>query len=595
MASSSQNSNRILDGSIGFMPGVDSNQHPQLLTQGMVSWGINLVNRGGTWTLRGGFKSVVRLPDGRAQGMTLFTPTGGVVSMVVALGGVIWISPFPFFSWETLPNIKFDPFVDQIVFKEAIQAINAGELIDPKSVLMMQDGRSKPAYWDGQVNRHLNPGGLQNETVQGLWMEFVGGRLWVARGSEIFASDIYDPLHFTETQYLSEGGSLVTIDGRAVTALARTADSKALLAYSLENTTIIAAAITDRNQWKFTPGFISILFPGVGCVSGKSISYSNGELFWFSKEGARRFTQVGATIQVSKNNVASLEMERSFKNMSPTTSRVCSFSFNGLVGFSVPSGDVYNRHTWVLDMDTNTSSVQNSNPAWQGIWMGTRPVEWVSGMINGKNRCFHVSQDTIGGVHVWEAFQDNQMDDNGRIYYSLETQGMTYQAPLAFKKFMYSEFHIYNLLGQLDISVEVRGDYSCWKKIADTIFCAQECNQLNCTDVNQEAMRQSRYLKTAELQASCDTPVGPYQDNVGTYFQNRLRGYGRFGLLKYKSTAIQFQESSSGECTKGDINSAGDVVCKEMLCCDPEIDYTSISDLTPYGYGSSQQVVVGSV
>jgi len=595
MAQSPLNSNRILDGEFGFTPGVNSNEHPEFVAKGQMAWAINMVNRGGTWRTRDGFKSIVRLPDGRAQGMTIFVPTAGVVSLVVALSGKIWVSPFPFQNWDYLPNIQFNQFVDHIVFKEAVQAIDGGNLIDPKSVLMMQDGRSKPAFWDGNVNRHLSPGGKKKETIQGMWMEFVGGRLWVARGNEIFASDIYDPIHFTETQYLSEGGSLVTIDGKAVTALARTADSKALLAYTLDNTTIIAAAITDRDQWKSTPGFISILFPGVGCVGGKSVTYSNGELFWFSKEGARRFTQVGATIQVSRNNVASLEMERSYANLSPSTSRTCAFGFNGLVGFSVPSGDVYNRHTWVIDMGTNTSSAESAPPSWQGIWMGTRPVEWTSATINGINRCFHVSQDRVGGVHVWEAFQVNQMDDQGRIFWALETRGMDFQSPLAFKKFVYSEGHIINLRGQLDITAEYRSDYSCWIKIMDTKFCAQDCNQLNCTDKNQAAVVQSRYFKTEEAQATCITPIGPYQDNVGTYFQHRFRGYGRMGLLKFKASANQYQENASGECSKGDVDANGNLVCKTMLCCDEEIDYLSISDLSPYGYPTSNGVAVGSL
>lgn len=594
MASSPTNSNRVFDGGISFVPGVDSNQHPQLLTKGEMAWAINMVNRGGIWNTRGGFKSIVRLPDGKAQGGTIFTPTGGSPSIVAAVSGKIWVSTFPFTSWTTLPGIQFNTLVDHIVFKEAMQAIDNGVLIDPKKVLMMQDGRSKPAYYDGATSRHLNPGGSDKETVMGLWMEFVGGRLWVSRGNQILASDIYDPLHFTETQYLTGGGSLVTIDGKDVTGLARTADEKALLAFSLDNTTVIAASITDRSKWQTTDGFISILFPGVGCSSGKSFTYSNGELFWYSKEGARRFTQVGSTIQVSRNNVSSLEMARSFDNMSPVSSRVCSFGFDGYVGFSVPSGDVYNRHTWVIDMNTNRASTEASAPAWQGIWMGTRPVEWFNGTINGQDKCFHISQDRVGGVHIWEAFQNNQMDDDQRIFWAMETRGMTFEAPLAYKKFLYSEYHLCNVLGQLDITVQNRNDYSCWQKLIDIIFCAQECNQINCGTQNQAATRQARYLKTPEAGDSCDTNIGPYPYPVGTFFQNRIRGYGRMGLLKYKSNANQFQESATGQCSKGDVDSEGNVECKEVLCCDEEIDYMSISDLGPYG-SSSSGVVVGSL
>jgi hypothetical protein len=452
---------------------------------------------------------------------------------------------------------------------------------------MMQDGRSRCAYWDGQVNRHLRPGPPHFETPQGLWMEFVGSRLWISRGPEIFASDIQDPLHYIETQYLTGGGSLQTMDGNATTGLARTADNKALVAFSSENTTIIAAAITDRNSWQSTPNFISILFPGVGCTSGKSITYSNGELCWFSKEGARRFTQVGSTIQVSKNNLSSSEMQRSYKNLSGCLDRACAFSYNGFVGFSVPSGDTYNRHTWVFDMNTQTMTMQDAAPAWQGIWMGTRPVEWVTRVIDGADRCFHLSQDSNGGVYVWEAFQKNQQDDSQRIFFSLETKGMNFGEPISFKKLLYSEFHLLGLRGQLDLTVEYRSDYTCWQQILSTVLCAEECHQLECSDTNQAAGIQSRYVKTAEAQHGCSIPpIGPFSNDIATYFQNRIRGYGRFGMSKYRSFANQYQESSVGACFKGDVD-GGVINCKEMLCCDEEVDYKSNPDIQPYGYGST--------
>ncbi len=61
--------------------------------------------------------------------------------------------------------------------------------------------------------RHLNQVELITETVQGLWMAWIGSRLWVARGRQLFASDIFDPLHFNETTYIGGGGSFQAMDG----------------------------------------------------------------------------------------------------------------------------------------------------------------------------------------------------------------------------------------------------------------------------------------------------------------------------------------------------------------------------------------------
>jgi hypothetical protein len=84
---------------------------------------------------------------------------------------------------------------------------------------MMQDGVTRAAFWDGSISRHLNPTpstltdangerltqvGL-DETFIGLWMKWSGNRLWVSRDGMLFASDIGNPLKFTEAQYLNEG------------------------------------------------------------------------------------------------------------------------------------------------------------------------------------------------------------------------------------------------------------------------------------------------------------------------------------------------------------------------------------------------------
>lgn len=587
MANSPANVNRLYDGGIQFLLGVNSNLHPSFLSANQVSWAINTINKGGILDTRPGYESKFRLPDGKAQGFTSFTPTEGALSLIAAVSGKIYVSQFPFTSYMQLQGISFDPFVDHIVFQEATQAKIGAVIIDPKAVLIMQDGASKAAYYDGIIARHLEPGGATNETVTGLWMAWIGNRLWVARGRELFASDIFDPLHFNETTYIGGGGSFQAMDGDIITGLARTADSRSLLVFTIHNTTVIKASITDRASWPTVVDFVSLLFPGVGCASGKSIFYHNGELWWWSVEGARRFTAVGSAISSSRNSVSSIEMKRSFENLSTQVqNRVCGFSFNTFLGFSLPSGDVFNRHTWVLDTSTNSQISGESPFAWLGIWMGTRPVEWVTANVEGKDRSFYISQDYCG-IRVWEAFMPNRTDNGGRIFCSVEFPGLNFKEPTAYKKFLFTAYFLSFVSGNVSLTADYRGEWGCWKRLADLNLCSTDCfTDLICDGNTPTVMNQNRYFKTQEADHVCESEEGSFSENIGTYFQNRLRWYGKSALRIYKSQAQQVQENSLGECAESD------AACKELLCCDPEITYISHYNDSSYGSGSNSSVCI---
>lgn len=582
MANSPANTNRKYDGGINFLLGINSNLHPSALGPNQTSWMINTTNKGGIIKTRDGYETRVRLPDGKAQGLTSFSPTGGELTLVAAVSGNIYTSNYPFDTYTILANVAFDPFVDHIVFQEAVQAKVGSAIVEPRAVLMMQDGVGKAAYWDGSTSRHLNPGGLTNETVQGQWMAWIGNRLWVSRGRQLFASDIFDPLHFNETTYLGGGGSFQAMDGDIITGLARTADSRSLLVFTIHNTTVIQAGITDRASWPTTLNFITILFPGVGCASGKSIFYTDGELWWWSIEGVRRFTAVGSSIANSRNSVSSIEMKRSFDNITQRVqNRVCGFSYGTFLGFSVPSGDIYNRHTWVIDTSTNSQINSNSPIAWVSNWMGTRPVEWVTANVLGKDRCFYISQDYCG-VRIWEAFIPNQTDNGGQIFCSVEFPGLTFDEATAYKKFLFTAYFLSYVSGNVSLTADYRGDWGCWKQIAELAYCAKDCfDTLVCDGNNPTVISQNRYFKTQESKHACESAEGSFSEDIGTYFQNRLRWYGKSGVRIYKSQATQWQESSTGECAKSDVG------CKELLCCDPEINYMSHVNDCSYGSGSS--------
>lgn len=581
MATSPFNRNRLFDGGTSFFGGMNSFMHPEELPSNQYSWSINTQVVGGDIVTRSDYISRMRFPDGKAQGGITFVPANGIPVIVVAVSGVIYYSQFPFEDYSRIANIEFDSSVDHIVFEEATVAVDeSGNAISPYPVLILQDGVTRAAYWDGSFSRHLQPGGTTLETPVGLWMQWVGGRLWVARGNQLFASDLYNPLKFVDQTYIAGGSSLQAIDGKTITALKRTADNKSLLVFTIQNTTIVKAGITDRTQWPNTVDFVSLLFPGVGATSGKALVEVNGILWWWSLEGVRNFTQVASTLQTSNNAVSSEEMKRSYDNISPNLNRVCAFAFREKVGFSVPSGDIYNRHTWVCDLSVGNLLSGSFPKAWQSVWMGTRPVEWITGVFNGKYRCFHLSQDYCG-VRLWESFAGETGKDNeGAIYTSTELNGNKFNEEVSLKRYIYTRYFMTGISGTVDVTSEYRGEWGCWKENASLSFCAENCISDLCASPLASMTPQNRILTTQEAKPTSEACEGGFDDSIGSSFQGRIRWYGKAGLRKYKATSDQYQERSSGECQPSDSS------CKILACCDPELTYISSVD-DGYGYASN--------
>ena len=216
--------------------GVDSASNPLLDIPGRVRWAENAVNKGGVWQTRPGFKtrSVFNLvTDGgrvNPQGFDWFIPTNDSAWLVWAVSGYVWAAKLKtdgsFGPTQQLANVAFNVNAQQVVFCRALQTqtVLNGVVVPTvaRNVLIMQDGGSRACYWDGTNSGTLNPqksvtvnaGGNTlfnagyNETRIGLWMAWSGNRLFVSNGSQVYASDIGDPLHFTEELTLTSVPSI---------------------------------------------------------------------------------------------------------------------------------------------------------------------------------------------------------------------------------------------------------------------------------------------------------------------------------------------------------------------------------------------------
>jgi hypothetical protein len=458
--------------------GVDSWSDAVSVSDNYTRWNVNVTTRGGCPRTRPGMSVIPVSTIGAARGMTVFTPNSGIAHLVVAIGTQILICPYPFTGpFVAIPTLNFGG-QGQVYFTKAVQnttqaADGTLTAIDPLLILMMCDGQTRSAYWDGTVARHLDPTKSPkgpNETPTFERMEWSGNRLWGSLGKRLRASDLGNPLKFTEENILAESGAL-TAPGD-ITAMTRTADFNNLIVYTYENMTKVQTNILDRTQWALTPGFQAEVFPGIGCAAAKSPNNQYGMTWWYSNYGLASLDQAIQTYRSSRMHAQDQSMSWSKTNLSPDISGICTGVFENYYIVSVPSGDRFNAHTWVMDQswqqEQSISDYYASirSPKWDGIWKGVRPVQIVTATIHGRQRCFCLSQDypPTGSTqiqnNVWEMFTparlDVGLDMNGnkvqkRISCSVETKVLA-QGP-EYKDFRYIEVYCADIEGVVDLTI----------------------------------------------------------------------------------------------------------------------------------------------
>lgn len=450
-----------------FVGGCNSGIPAHQLRPNQYFWGENVVNRGGLLQTRPGFEGKIRAAGSNFQGLTAFQPTDSDATyLVFAVDGKIFVAGPPYSTAMVyqLPNISFNPGAPFVIFKEAVKSVTQNpdgslDIIPPIKVLMMQDGGfTRAAYWDGAANRHLNPSPGQNETPLGQAMEWIGDRLWVAQGTQLFVSDIADPLKFTETIYLFEG--LPFQLNAEITALKATTDQRQLLAFTSQQTTVFLASIRERETWKTTQDFQKLLFPNIGCVGPKAITDQYGMLWWFTMGGLINLNNAMQTYRDAQVDYLDKEMARSKGYFSPQLGLISAGSFENYLMMSVPYCDIYNAHTWVMDQSVIGELGSGSVGAWNGVWTGIRPVEWVNAVFDGVPRCFVASVDytEYGGTNlgIWEAFKTDRTDSGNPIWCFMESK-MYADAQADLSEIKHIEMLVSECKGCVDIEIYWRG------------------------------------------------------------------------------------------------------------------------------------------
>jgi hypothetical protein len=464
-----------------FFRGAKSDVDPGQLPQGYYFNGLNVINQGGVLSCRPGYRCVITFPSGNLQGGAFFYPKVGLEQCVVVVDGRVFAAEYPFTSFRQLENLQFSPFAKEIFFEMAEQSAtrrtddlgSAIDIITPRAVLMMQDGgATAPAFYDGSESGHIRDKAF--ETPAGSAMKWIGDRLWVAVGSLVLASDVANPFSFREQLYL--GGVQGFSFPSDVTALAGTPglDSPQLLVFTNSNCSLIKANIRLRESWQTEPDMQREVFK-VGASSQRSVVEHFGQLMWHSPQnGITFFDSALLSKQTARLPSRDSEMAVSKTQLSQDSSSIAGGAFGQYLLMSVPAGDSYNAHTWVLNDSSIETLSDSTGPSWVGVWTGTRPVVWLSGVIAGTSRIYHLSKDEDGANRMWEAFMPSRLDNGCPITWAVEFRGhfgqtsQTQKVPGTEVKFRYLDLALTGIEETLDIAAFYAGSLrGAYKKILD--------------------------------------------------------------------------------------------------------------------------------
>lgn len=506
---------------IGWPIGVDSFSHPLYINELSLRWIENGVTQGAFVQTRPGYNTVLTydttiegparewwLGTGEAivhpQMCVRFRPSNGQEQLVFAITGSVFYSIVSHDGALSDPirinGLQFNRLADQLVGCRCTQSatIIAGKYannIEPRNLLVIQDGGNRAGIWDGLVGIHMNPtkrieidseGGTLypeafNQTRIGLWMAWSGNRLWIANGRNVYASDLNDPTHYTEELQLQSVPVFTfeeDVTGMVDRGTSGTTRSQVVV-FTPETTETLWSGIQNRipselgQGWIFTPDFRAKIFDAVGCVAGKSIIVHRGLLYWKSKAGTVLFD--GTSTVNSSQNLPPIDQEMAYSKLRVAPSPegmdlTCAGKLNNYVWWSAPVGGVTNgrrycSHTQVLDRQTTTVRSTGTGGAfnagttgWQGVWTGIKPVEWANVTSGGIERTYAISLDSSGVVHIWQAFQANRADNGQRIPWFMETRVHPVQPSI----FEYATIRHFRLLldqvgGVLDIVGMWRG------------------------------------------------------------------------------------------------------------------------------------------
>lgn len=486
-------------------------------------------------------------PSITAAAETVIDSSGAVVSIEITYAGT---------GYDTVPTVTLSSpsAVAGIQYRTAtaVATVGAGMI----QTLAITD--SGAGYTSAPT---VTFGGQKVGTPLGGPMAWSGDRLWVAQDNKVLASDISNPLAFSESLYASGGGYFAFTE--PVTALAEIpafADPN-LAVFTRTTSSVLKSSIRDRSVWQDTPNFQSVMFPGVGCVGQRSIVAKFGELWWMCDGGFTNFNAASQAKITSYLAPQDSAMAVSKFNLWSELSGVAAAVFDNFMLVSVPYSSRFNTHTWVYDQSVVAPTPGNTVASWASYWTGTNPVQWATGPFNGVIRCAHISTDIDGNNRLWEAFVPERTDNDNPITCFLETRTHIDFGPLAtgldLKQFRFAEINLVDVMGDVDLTVSWAGVKGKYHEIESYRLAATEGSITlnvpigNAVDTYRSQVRRLRTTEvTQNIDAECtaagvETECQPDWQDIG--FSLLIEWRGQAAIRTYRIFVDPQQEGSVGE------------------------------------------------
>lgn len=564
----------LQDGDFAFYGGLDSATPPDLLASGQWAWAENLAIIDGRLQARPGFSLRVVLPEGKPQGLFVYPARFRPPSLIAVISGRAYLVPYPYQEVHAIPGEVLSETAEIVHGQVAVQVVEVQgdgslKLIRPRYLLMLQDGVSPAAYYDGQQVVFVRG---EFSTPQGTHMAWAGNRLWVAQQEKLFASDIGNPLSFREQSYNTLGGLTYFLlpgncTGLAVLPGQSQSIKSPLLAFTDSTTTLLRANVLNRELWLTLEDFQSLIFPTVGCVAPGSIVSANGLLWWFAEHGLTRIDAARFSQESGQLRYMDAEMVRAFP-VGRQWARAVSANVKNWLLFSVPHSGVGNDHTWLLDLAPLGRLSGSANPVWVSVWTGLQVVQWASVTWRGSQRLFALVRGQDGIPRIYEGLGPPGRDDGVDFPWVLETRGFSSQTA-GIKRFRFAEIHLGGIRGNLTGKVSWAGvNRGTWKTLTEFDFKAAEGNILAgrpMTELKAWAPQERRF-RTPDV-ISMDLPAGDPDGAEGprntldtsiesedTAFQLRLEGSGRVEFLRLRVFMEALREETFGAPVEKDPN-----------------------------------------
>lgn len=551
--------------------------------------GWNVVCRGGVIQTRPGTRTVTPLPPGRPQCLTVFEPLLGHRHLVAVIEGRVHVLEHPFTRWRMLPNIRLSPRAEVVYHARCIQTVerledgSLGFLPSPRRVLVLQDGLSPAAWYDGYD--HGNDRSVDGIPM-GTRMVWAENRLWVARNNQVYASDFANPRSFVERFYLGEADSLIYPDEvTAMTSVYSAARGETQLVIWTRSETHLVSVAVPRASWPSTANFSRRLFH-IGCVSQRSVVEHEGKIWWMTADGMTSLDEAAQSQVSSATPVIDRAMTWSRAGMDPRAQRAAGVSAYGYVLMSVGYADQMNTHTWCLDTAVTHGLQQPATSAWSSVWTGFKPVEWVTVSDDARQRVFALCSRPESGENVLlEAFVGDQRDSGQSIECAVELR--TYVGPTAATKTLrFADLQLSELTGEVEAAVSwrglSRGRYRrCFRSISKSATGSFEPGVDVTEDSAVEAFgRQTRRYSTrepAEIEPTVLDNADEHRDEIDVGFSFLVQWCGVAALREFGVVMTDFTERVAGrpeadETTERVVRWDGSLATRETLSATPGVE-----------------------